>query len=183
MHVDQPEGKEDNRAAAGARDTKGRAGHENVEKWWLSESSEDEQDSMAEVEPQPDPFYDPDADDADEAWMAKARLSKASDAILSCPGCFTTVCVECQRHEFNATQYRAIMTTNCNIKQDETMSVEVQQPGKAGRKRARTGKHHQQQEPNQETLHPVCCAVCGTQVGAQDADEVVHFFHVLASNA
>jgi hypothetical protein len=32
-------------------------------------------------------------------------------------------------------------------------------------------------------LHPVCCGVCGTQVGAQDADEVVHFFHVLASES
>jgi hypothetical protein len=30
-------------------------------------------------------------------------------------------------------------------------------------------------------MHAVCCGVCGEQVGAQDADEVVHFFHVLAS--
>jgi hypothetical protein len=32
-------------------------------------------------------------------------------------------------------------------------------------------------------LHPVCCAVCDTQVGAQDGEEVVHFFHVLASES
>lgn len=34
-----------------------------------------------------------------------------------------------------------------------------------------------------EAMLPVRCDVCGTQVGAADADGVVHFYHVLASNA
>jgi hypothetical protein len=29
----------------------------------------------------------------------------------------------------------------------------------------------------------VLCEVCDTLLGAQDEEEVVHFFHVLASNA
>ena len=186
MQAAKPNNKDaDDKAPAGARQqASGRATDEtNVDKWWLSDSSEDGEDDMAEADVEPDPLYDPDADDADEAWMAQARLSKSSDAILSCPGCFATVCVECQQHEFNVTQYRAIMTINCDVKLDETMHVEVQQPSKGSKKRSHSGKQHQQEEPAQENLHPVCCAVCGTRVGAQDEDEVVHFFHVLASHA
>lgn len=42
-------------------------------------------------------FYDSDLDDKDELWMVKKRDSRTSDALLSCPACFTTVCLECQR--------------------------------------------------------------------------------------
>lgn len=42
-------------------------------------------------------FYDSDLDDKDELWMVKKRDGRTSDAVLSCPACFTTVCLECQR--------------------------------------------------------------------------------------
>lgn len=58
-------------------------------------------------------FYDSGADEQDTAWMEKQRQGRRSDAILSCPGCLSTVCVDCQRHEYITTQYRAMFVTNC----------------------------------------------------------------------
>jgi hypothetical protein len=45
----------------------------------------------------PDPMYDPEADDKDDAWMHRQRQGRETDALLSCPGCFTTVCIDCQQ--------------------------------------------------------------------------------------
>ena len=58
-------------------------------------------------------IYDSGADEQDQAWMEKQRQGRRSDANLSCPGCLTTVCVDCQRHEWITTQYRAMFVTNC----------------------------------------------------------------------
>ncbi|KAK9906200.1 hypothetical protein M0R45_002744 [Rubus argutus] len=44
-------------------------------------------------------FYDSDLDGKDELWVQKKRKGGTSDAVLSCPACFTTLCLECQRHE------------------------------------------------------------------------------------
>ncbi len=57
--------------------------------------------------------YDSEADDKDQAWAEKQRQGRHSDAILSCPGCLTTVCIDCQRHEYITTQYRAMFVRNC----------------------------------------------------------------------
>lgn len=43
-------------------------------------------------------FYDSDLDDKDELWVQKKRKGGTSDAVLSCPACFTTLCLECQRY-------------------------------------------------------------------------------------
>lgn len=45
----------------------------------------------------PDPLYDAGADDRDEAWMDAQRQGRQTDALLSCPSCFTTVCIDCQQ--------------------------------------------------------------------------------------
>lgn len=58
-------------------------------------------------------FYDSEADEQDQAWVTAQRQGRRSDAILSCPGCLTTICVDCQRHEYITTQYRAMFVTNC----------------------------------------------------------------------
>ena len=58
-------------------------------------------------------FYDPAADDADERWATKQRHGRKSDAILSCPGCLTTVCIDCQQHADYEGQFRAMFTMNC----------------------------------------------------------------------
>ena len=78
--------------------------------------AEDDVDTDPEdlqLEQQHAEYYDSDADDKDQEWVQKQRQGRRSDAILSCPGCLTTVCIDCQRHEFYTTQYRAMFTMNC----------------------------------------------------------------------
>ena len=36
-----------------------------------------------------------------------------SDAILSCPLCFTTLCIDCQQHDKYDNQFRAMFVMNC----------------------------------------------------------------------
>lgn len=42
-------------------------------------------------------FYDESLDDKDQLWAQNQRSSYFSDAVLSCPACFTTLCLESQR--------------------------------------------------------------------------------------
>ena len=56
-----------------------------------------------------DLLYDPDADQNDEKWVQskrqayqpkagqKKRKPQNSDAVLDCPACMTTLCLDCQR--------------------------------------------------------------------------------------
>jgi hypothetical protein len=82
-------------------------------------------------------------------------------------------------------QYRAMFTQNCEVKMEQVVQTQVQRPQQQQRSRKRRAEAAV--PPSTDTsvegdvLHPVCCAVCGTQVGAQDADEIVHFYQVLAS--
>jgi hypothetical protein len=128
----------------------------------------------------------------DERWAERQRAGRATDAILSCPGCFTTVCLECQQHAELHTQYRALFTVNCAVRADAPMAVRGARGGGAAGSRKRKGPGAGPGGEGEdgagggapaEVMLPVVCEVCGTQVGAQDADEVVHFYHVLASNA
>ncbi|KAI8463132.1 MAG: E2F-associated phosphoprotein-domain-containing protein [Monoraphidium minutum] len=169
------------------------------EQWWLSDgeeesegggSGEDEDEELAAARlplppDQVDALYNPGADAEDEEWADAQRAGRPTDAILSCPGCFATVCLECQQHADLHTQYRAVFTVNCDVRGGAPMTVPTQRGGGGGGRRKR-------KEPEGggggggggggEVMLPVCCGVCGTQVGAQDEDEVVHFYHVLASN-
>ena len=43
-------------------------------------------------------FYGPELDFKDELWVQKKRKGSYSDAVLSCPTCFTTLTLECQRY-------------------------------------------------------------------------------------
>ena len=86
--------------------------------------SSDEEDnfrSSRKVKTNDELLYDPDADDQDEAWMAKqGGLKKAdnSDAILNCPSCMTVLCVDCQRHEKYHTQVKKTDDSNSLFKCD-----------------------------------------------------------------
>lgn len=60
---------------------------------WFILADDDEIDYSIKPE-----FHDPDLDDKDELWIQKKRKGFSSDAVLSCPACFTTVCLECQRY-------------------------------------------------------------------------------------
>jgi hypothetical protein len=119
---------------------------------------------------------DPEADDNDETWMSehiarkffffnllesKQRSQRTTDAILSCPMCFTPLCYDCQRHEAYKNQYRAMFVENCDIKsQILTMRDE---------------------EGKEEYFKPVKCANCDTEVAVLDAQDIFHFFRVVAS--
>jgi len=59
----------------------------------LPVSDDDEIDYSVKPE-----FYDPELDDKDELWVQKKRKGSNSDAVLSCPACFTTLCLDCQRY-------------------------------------------------------------------------------------
>ncbi|XP_024970619.1 E2F-associated phosphoprotein [Cynara cardunculus var. scolymus] len=114
-------------------------------------------------------FYDPNLDDKDQLWIQKKRKGQYSDAVLSCPACFTTLCLECQRHEKYVTQYRAVFVVNCKMKKGRVVSDE----GSLKRKRVR--------KEESKSFTSVCCSVCETEVGVIDDDEVYHFFNVLPS--
>ncbi|KAL3840524.1 hypothetical protein ACJIZ3_025115 [Penstemon smallii] len=117
-------------------------------------------------------FYDPKIDEKEELWAQKQRRGHTSDAVLSCPACFTTLCLDCQRHEKYVTQYRAIFVVNCRIKEKEV--------SEAGSKRKRNKRGSQTEEG---PIKRVCCSVCSTDVGVIDEEEVYHFLNVLPSEA
>ncbi|XP_071800337.1 E2F-associated phosphoprotein-like isoform X1 [Asterias amurensis] len=116
-----------------------------------------------------------------------------SDAVLNCPACLTTLCLDCQRHELYTHQYRAMFVLNCSIIRAERLKYSV--PQKMGRKWRK--KHKMQMETadasspstatngssgdQQEYFHPVRCSKCNTEVAVYDSDEVYHFFNVLTS--
>ncbi|XP_054823692.1 uncharacterized protein LOC129321809 isoform X2 [Prosopis cineraria] len=125
-------------------------------------------------------FYDSDLDLKDELWVQKKRRGHDSDAVLSCPACFTILCLECQRHEKYVTQYRAVFVINIKVENNRVLiknnSREIK--GKSGRKAIDGTEEH---STSIETVKQVCCSVCSTEVGVFDEDEVYHFFNVLPS--
>ncbi|XP_010249646.1 PREDICTED: E2F-associated phosphoprotein [Nelumbo nucifera] len=125
-------------------------------------------------------FYDSDLDEKDERWVHKKRKGHTSDAVLSCPACFTTLCLECQRHEKYVTQYRAIFVVNCKIRSDQIL----RQSKRKSRKSKRTTDFGESEDHvESETFKPVCCLVCSTEVGVIDKEEIYHFFNVLPSES
>ncbi|MPC25389.1 E2F-associated phosphoprotein [Portunus trituberculatus] len=89
-------------------------------------------------------FYDPTMDDRDQEWVNQKRRSyqprgrrpgrtldvennntiqlPPSDAVLNCPACLTTLCMDCQRHEIYHNQYRAMFVFNCVVNVMERLS-------------------------------------------------------------
>ncbi|CAI8601731.1 unnamed protein product [Vicia faba] len=125
-------------------------------------------------------FYDPELDEKDEKWIRKNRHGRDSDAVLCCPACFTTLCLECQRHEKYLTQYRAIFVTNCKIEDKPVMTQSSSKSRKRNTRDREFGGSHAISSST-EKLKQVCCTVCSTEVGVFDEDEIYHFFNVLPS--
>lgn len=142
----------------------------------ISVSDDDEIDYSVKPE-----FYDPSLDDKDELWVQKRRKGRNSDAVLSCPACFTTLSLECQRHEKYVTQYRAVFATNCKIGSDQVLQQNNPKPtaGKRGRKSGGS----EAGSARSETFYKVTCSACSTEVGVIDEEEVYHFFNVLPSES
>lgn len=151
-------------------------------------------------------FYDPDADDEDQAWVdahrrrhrgiatvkqnqhqTKLQPLPASDAVLNCPACMTTLCLDCQRHEQYKTQYRAMFVMNCTVNNEEVLKYKCNfNKKKAKHKKMKltsveTINNASQETEEMEVYHPVKCSECSTEVAVFDKDEVYHFFNVIAS--
>ncbi|KAJ8290515.1 hypothetical protein GJAV_G00013900 [Gymnothorax javanicus] len=137
-------------------------------------------------------LYDPDEDDRDQAWVdAKRKRYRSrkkqlpgstnrtaavpsSDAVLNCPACMTTLCLDCQRHEKYRTQYRAMFVMNCRVNKEEVLRYKT--PADRKRKNRRKKVKSNQREPQvalgsevlelgpEETYHPVqCTSTSGTR--------------------
>ncbi|CAM6106473.1 unnamed protein product [Calypogeia fissa] len=149
-----------------------------------SETEEELLKARSQVE-----YFDEKLDDKDEAWATKQRQGRKSDAVLSCPACFTTLCIDCQRHEKYVHQYRAMFVSNCRILENQRLRLPAhRQTRKNPRKKqaaANLEGDREQGAPETESeddiFKPVRCSVCDTEVAVIDKDEVYHFFNVMPS--
>ncbi|GMS91562.1 hypothetical protein PENTCL1PPCAC_13737, partial [Pristionchus entomophagus] len=147
-------------------------------------------------------FYNPSEDDDNEEWVQKRRrssqgrkadgrkvnskqirLEDGSDAVLSCPGCMVLLTRDCQRHEIYKDQYRAMFVENCQIDEEEQLTIEKT----SKEKRKERQKRRKEGGPSGagilgegDFFKAVRCAVCTTKVAVIDHDEVYHFFNILA---
>ncbi|XP_034369748.1 E2F-associated phosphoprotein [Arvicanthis niloticus] len=146
-------------------------------------------------------LYDPEKDNRDQAWVdARRRGYHAfglqrprqkqqpvpnSDAVLNCPACMTTLCLDCQRHESYKTQYRAMFVMNCSVNREEVLRYKNPETRKRRRsaKKMRSNPDDSAEKEVEEIYHPVMCTECSTEVAVYDKDEVFHFFNVLASHS
>lgn len=137
-------------------------------------------------------FHDVEMDDKDETWVLCKRQGRKSDALLSCPVCFTTLCIDCQRHEIYVTQYRAMFVMNCKVVENQRLRM----PAESTRQKKDCKKRSNQYNRNcnslpedaneklrDEVFKPVCCSVCETEVAVLDENEIYHFFNVMPSYA
>ncbi|XP_068938295.1 E2F-associated phosphoprotein isoform X2 [Petaurus breviceps papuanus] len=145
-------------------------------------------------------LYDPEKDNRDQAWVDAQRRGyhflgmqpshqqqavSNSDAVLNCPACMTTLCFDCQRHEYYKTQYRAMFVMNCSVNKEEVLRYKgsVNQKKRRGHKKMKSDSEDSAiQAENEEVYHPVKCTECSTEVAVFDKDEIFHFFNVLASH-
>ncbi|KYR02521.1 hypothetical protein DLAC_01365 [Tieghemostelium lacteum] len=94
------------------------------------------------------------------------KTVKKNNTYLSCPACFTLLCIDCQRHDRFKNQYRAMFVKNCTVVIEKRFTFKDQDEN---------GKELI------EYYHPVYCEICDTQVGVYDEDEVYHFFNIFPS--
>jgi hypothetical protein len=168
--------------------------------------SVNEEDSLSDSSgfmfEEPDPLYDEHADSEDEKWVREnlfhgglfGRRNKSNNRgkleeldelkdlhddefQLSCPCCFTLLCVQCQQHEEYENQFRAVFVKNCRVLTDQRLKVRVR--GVEGDREYQQHKEAGNVQDLQNKYRPVVCAVCHTEVGVLDQDEVYHFCNVL----
>lgn len=131
-----------------------------------------------------DDLYDDHADEGDERYvneyLRQMTTPRQSDAILSCPLCMNTVCMDCQRHERYHDQYRAMFVMNIVVRWDCQL---VYDNDKKGLIEQSSFPVHHVPDREDEVYYQVCCANCLTQVAALDAkEEVYHFYGCMASS-
>ncbi|CAG8467277.1 11381_t:CDS:2 [Funneliformis caledonium] len=124
-------------------------------------------------------FYDEKLDDDYELWMEKKLSQHGSDAILSCPLCFTPLSYHTQKHELYSNQYRAIFVENCKIIKTEKLLYDESK--RKNKRRQNEDESSNGSNAKQESYYPVECKTCGTKVAVMDEDEVFHFFNAIPS--
>ncbi|KAJ1957636.1 hypothetical protein GGI12_004969 [Dipsacomyces acuminosporus] len=117
-------------------------------------------------------MYDEQADDEDAKWI-ETQYPSTTDAILSCPLCFTQICFTCQHHVKYPGQFRALSVEHCETGADEWYTFGKGLLETVGDLDA---------IPREDLYHPVRCAECGTKVGVIDCHQVYHLFHVLTDS-
>lgn len=144
-----------------------------------------------------DHLYGANLDQEDEAWVyqnlrsgvaqnvsvvrndaleqAKLLKPRTSDAVLSCPCCFTIVCMDCQRHEKYVDQFRAMFVMNIGVDWDSKLVYK--------NKGLVDARGDTTVVVDEEVYNSVHCIQCQTQVAALDMkEELYHFFGCLASS-
>ena len=130
-----------------------------------------------------DDLYGDQLDDQDEAWVdqhlrlpdKQQKVGTTTDAILSCPCCFTVVCMDCQRHERFVSQFRAMFVMNIHV--DWTLTLVYQDETQ------QLVKQNENCDDTKDVYYSVHCQNCNTQVAAlEKEEEIYHFFACLASN-
>jgi hypothetical protein len=138
--------------------------------------------------------------------MHQALLLKPrnSDAVLSCPRCFTTVCMDCQQHQSYANQYRAMFVMNIGVDWNKRMMYDDALGGlkllsSQGERSEHVGNEGEVIIPDtiphdldnggrksdndqKEIYYSVHCGYCQWVVAALDMkDEIYYFFGCIAS--
>ncbi|ORX59903.1 hypothetical protein BCR36DRAFT_341993 [Piromyces finnis] len=169
------------------------------------DSDSDSEDIYENFDPESVEWYDPDEDDKNEYWIRKkthtikgkdGKLKKNSDAILTCPLCFTYLCFDCQRHEIYHNQYRTMFVRNCIVNRNERYRIpeENNKKNKAKNKNKNKNNNNNTNEEilkteesninndSQDYYYPVLCKYCQTQVGLLDQNEIYHLFNVIPTD-
>ena len=166
------------------------------------ETGEGNRDAKKRVLSNDELLYDPNADEQDEEWVnvqrmayrnmkisdynmtdlstgeripTKVREIPKSDAILSCPGCMVTLCIDCQQHETYKNQFRAMFVMNCRTEMGEVLKY------KKKKTKRKFDKNIKSETVEYDVYQPVRCESCQTEVGVYDDNEVYHFYNVLPS--
>eukprot|EP00750_Incisomonas_marina_P033365 INCI9808.2.p1 GENE.INCI9808.2~~INCI9808.2.p1 ORF type:complete len:306 (-),score=58.29 INCI9808.2:1021-1938(-) len=124
----------------------------------------------------------------------RRRKKKQTNFELSCPCCFSLLCVQCQQHELYSDQFRAAFARNCRVVMEEKIINRTSTDAGSASSRnavptdvkASASKDVQHAvkpstDDGIEILHPVLCSECDTEVGVFDEDEIYHFFQVIPS--
>ncbi|XP_063592003.1 E2F-associated phosphoprotein-like [Penaeus indicus] len=133
-------------------------------------------------------FYDPQMDDRDQQWMDAKRRSyqikkkkrnsnpgkgdpqplPQSDAVLNCPACLTTLCMDCQRHAIYNNQYRAMFVFNCTVDWSEGLKFPTKgQKKKEFLKNKRKNKYRKEQESARESEEPIAEGMESSEKGRE----------------
>ncbi|KAJ1729615.1 hypothetical protein LPJ61_003432 [Coemansia biformis] len=143
-----------------------------MESDWSTTSSSDSADDEGSVSGSEVEMHDAQADDRDAAWVAE-QFPGTTDAVLSCPMCFTQVCFVCQQHVRFPGQYRAHSVVHCRTLSDQLFVFGT---------RGRLEPAPDSTPFEGEVFRLVVCAKCGARVGVVDPDGAYHLFHVVTGS-